>query len=56
MKVGGSRKVFDDFIETGIIQWPTQFDIVKFDETFTYGKRLPQDGTKYIYLQYFPFI
>ena len=45
MKVGGSGKVFDHFIETGKIEWPKEFDIVRFDETFTYGKRLPQDGT-----------
>ena len=45
MKVGGSGKVFDDFIETGKIIWPREFDIIRFDETFTYGKKLPQDGT-----------
>ena len=44
MKVGGSGKVLDDFIKTGRIEWPKIFDIVCFDETFTYGKRLPQDG------------
>ena len=44
MKVGGSGKVFDKFIETGMIKWPKEFDIIRFDETFTYGKRLPQDG------------
>ena len=28
MKVGGTGKVFDDFIETGMIEWPKMFDIV----------------------------
>ena len=44
MKVGGSGKVFDDFIETGMITWPEEFDILRFGETFTYGKRVPQEG------------
>ena len=44
MKVGGSGKVFNDFMETGKIIWPTEFDIIRFDETFTYGKNSPENG------------
>ena len=52
MKVGGSGKVFDDFIDTRKIEWPKEFDIDRFDETFTYGKRLFQDGINtYLYLK-----
>ena len=41
MKVGGSGPVFDEFIETGLIEWPEEFHVVRFDETFMYGKKLP---------------
>ena len=49
MKVGGSGNVYDDFIETGKIEWPKEFEIVRFDETFTHGKQLPQNGIGKLY-------
>ena len=44
MKVGGSGKVFDEFVEKGQIIWPKEFKIIRFDETFTYGNNCPQNG------------
>ena len=45
MKVGGSGKVFDDFIETGKIVWPKEFHVIRFDEMFTHGNNSPENGT-----------
>ena len=56
MKVGGSGQLFDDFIHNGTIVCPKDFEIIKFDETFTYGKNIPENG-RYINVTvtvYFP--
>ena len=44
MKVGGCGKVFSEFIQSGTIKWPKEFDVIRFDETFTYGKNIPENG------------
>ena len=44
MKVGGSGKIFDELLEKGIITWPKEFQVIRFDETFTYGHNTPENG------------
>ena len=53
MKVGGSGPVFDKFNETGKIIWPKEFDVIRFDETFMYGRNGPENG-KFIKKIFFP--
>ena len=50
MKVGGCGQVFNEFVESGKIKWPQEFDVIRFDETFTYGKNSPQNGKYNYYL------
>ena len=52
IKVGRTGKVFTDFTETGHIVWPKEFDIIRFDETFTYGKNSPENGRHITYLDF----
>ena len=37
LKVGGSGEMYQKFIESRTINCPEDFEIIKFDETFTYG-------------------
>ena len=45
MKVGGTGLVFHKFTDTGKIVWPKEFDVIQFDETFTYRRNGPENGT-----------
>ena len=39
MKVGGSGPVFDEFTETGMIEWPKEYDVVRFDANIYIWKK-----------------